>query len=298
MKRITIGAAVAGGLWFLLLGSAGAGAAGREKIAVGVATFSDQTRKHLAGPATDYVTETFVRLSYFRVLERSQMDQVLKELARQQSDLVDEKTAVELGRHLGAQATVVGSVSGAGYNVAKKSCTGYGPNGKEIVVTCLEAKATATLNVRMVKIETGEVMFSEVLTGSADKTYQPGSEPEPEAAMIDEALRKAAHDLYGPVQKAFPLTGTVVKKDGQEVWVDLGSDWGVKKGRGMIIRKVKGEEIKNPRTGELVGYTHPEVAHDSCSEVTPEMCRMKVSKKEAEKIKEGQIAEAKPEFWY
>jgi len=285
------------GIMVWLWGASASLAAGREKIGVGVATFTDQTRKNLAGPATDYVTETFVRLKYFRVLERSQMDQVLKELARQQSDLVDEKTAVELGRHLGAQATVVGSVSGAGYNVTKESCTRY-ENGKAIKATCLEAKATATLNVRMVKIETGEVMFSEVLTGSANKTYQPGSQPEPEAALIDEALRRAAHDLYGPVQKAFPLIGTVVKKDGQMIWVDLGSDWGVKRGRGMIIRKLKGEEIKNPRTGELVGYTHPEVAHDSCSEVTPEMCRMKVSKKEAEKIKEGQIAEAKPEFWY
>jgi hypothetical protein len=286
------------GIMMWLWGVSASLAAGREKIMVGVATFSDQTGKRLAGPATDYVTETLVRLKYFRVLERSQMDQVLKELARQQSDLVDEKTAVELGRHLGAQATVVGSVSGAGYNVAKIGCVGYGPNGKQIQVTCLEAKATATLNVRMVKIETGEVMFSEVLTGSAEKTYQPGSQPEPEAAMIDEALRKAAHDVYGPVQKAFPLTGTVVKKEGQEVWVDLGSDWGVQRGRGMLIRKLKGEEIKNPRTGELVGYTHPEVAHDTCSEVTPEMCKMKVGKREAEKIKEGQIAEAKPEFWY
>ena len=270
----------------------------REKLPVAVASFSDQTGKRLSGPATDYVTETFVRLKYFRVLERAQMDQVVREMERQQSDLMDAGTAVNLGRQMGAKLMVVGGVSGAGYNLAKEQCVIYDKDGNKQDAVCLRASATATLNVRMVNVETGEVVFSDVLSGAASERYQPKSQPAPESALVDQALRGAVRNLYSPVQKAFPLKGTVLKKEGQIIWVDLGSDWGIQKGRGLIIYRDQGQEIRHPQTGEIVGYERTELARDQASEVTPEMCKMKVSKKEAQKIEVGDTVEAKPEIWY
>ena len=74
----------------------------REKTIVAVATFADETGKNVAGKATDAVTNTFVKLKYFNMVERNRIDQVMKEIAHQQTGYVDENTAIEVGKMLGS----------------------------------------------------------------------------------------------------------------------------------------------------------------------------------------------------
>lgn len=277
-------------------------AATTEKIKVSIATFGDQTGKGLGVKATDYVTEMFTRLKYFNVLESGRLDQIMKEMARQQTDLVDQSTAVNLGKQMGAQMIVVGNVNMADYGVEKQNCVkvAVDSNGKtyNYNAICASATAIAKMNVRMVKVETGEIVFSDVLTGSYSQDYDPAGPPPSGPGMIDIALAKASRDLYKPIQMAFPLEGIVLKKEGQIIYVDLGSDWGIQKGRGMIIYKGKGKEIRHPVSGEVVGYEREEVAKDQASDVMPTMCKMKVSKKEADRIEVGDPVQAKLELWY
>ena len=89
-------------------------------LTVAVSDFPD-----LQGGVSDlgrYVSERLVtRLSArpekFRVIERRRLDQVLSELRFNLTDLVDPAKAEQLGKMLGAQAIVVGTLSDLGNNV-------------------------------------------------------------------------------------------------------------------------------------------------------------------------------------
>jgi hypothetical protein len=273
-------------------------AAAREKIVIAVGQFSDTSGKSLSAAATDYVTSTFIKLKYFRVLERSRIDQVMREIAHSQTGFVDESAAAQVGKQLGAKAIVLGSVTAAKYSLEKGQCVTYDSKGNQVKVTCFTANASVTLNVRMVDVETSEVLFSETLGGSTSETYQGGSQPASETAMLDKALQGAAYKIYPHIQKAFPLVGTVVKKEDQWIWIDLGSDWGMNKGRGLIFYKEKGKEIRHPKTGEIVGYEREQVGEDHVSEVMETMCKAKVQKKEAERIEVGDTVVVKPQIFY
>lgn len=74
----------------------------------------------------------------FQVVERSQINAVLKELGFQQSDSVDSTTRERLGKLLGLEGVFVGSITG------------------ESSATWIDSH----LNVRLVSIETGKVVWA------------------------------------------------------------------------------------------------------------------------------------------
>ena len=74
----------------------------------------------------------------FQVVERSQINAVLKELGFQQSDSVDSTTRERLGKLLGLEGIFVGSITG------------------ESSATWIDSH----LNVRLVSIETGKVVWA------------------------------------------------------------------------------------------------------------------------------------------
>jgi hypothetical protein len=93
----------------------------------------------------------------FRLVERGQLDQVLKELGLQQTGLVDSATAIKLGKMVQAQAVLIGSVSDRG-------------PGSAVVI-----------NARLINTETGEC------TVAAQVTMKRFVPQEPEAAATSEA---------------------------------------------------------------------------------------------------------------
>ncbi|MFK7844554.1 MAG: CsgG/HfaB family protein [Rhodothermales bacterium] len=81
-----------------------------------------------------------------RVIERERIQWLLDELDLQADEgRVDQQTAVRAGKLLGAQAVLLGS---------------YIKHGKKIVITA-----------RLVKVETGEIIMSEKVTGKADRFF-------------------------------------------------------------------------------------------------------------------------------
>ncbi len=82
-----------------------------------------------------------------KVIERERIQWLLDELDLQaREDRVDQQTAVRAGKLLGAQAVLLGS---------------YIKHGKKMVITA-----------RLVKVETGEIIMSEKVTGKADRFFE------------------------------------------------------------------------------------------------------------------------------
>jgi len=269
------------------------GVCAREKTTVAVGTFADETDRNLSGKATDAVADRFVKLKYFRVLERSRIDQVMKEIAHQQTGLVNDSAVARIGEQLGAQVMVVGSVTGAGYNVERNQWKDSDGN----VHVNLTAKANVSMSLRMVDVETGEVVFGRTLVGSASDTVRAGSQPKPADVLLAAAIQNAVRSLHRPIQKEFPLVGYVLKKEGKLIWVDFGSESGIEKGRGVIIYRV-GEPLRHPKTGKIIAREKKEIAKDQVSKVGDGYCVINVSKKEAERVRVGDEVHAKPEWFY
>jgi tetratricopeptide (TPR) repeat protein len=66
---------------------------------------------HLAKGLADFFEHDFAKISTLRVVERDKIDFILKEIELQQSGSVDIATAVKVGKILGAQLMVFGSIT-------------------------------------------------------------------------------------------------------------------------------------------------------------------------------------------
>lgn len=102
-----------------------------------------------AAVITENIADEFLKSGTVRVMERSQMDQILKEQGFQESGACDtSECAVEIGRLLGISQIVVGTVGKVG--------------------------ETYSLSVRMVDVGTGEVRASSRLNhrGAIDEVLQ------------------------------------------------------------------------------------------------------------------------------
>lgn len=102
---------------------------------VGVSLFSGESPINLQ--ATDQFSAGLVVLG-FEVVERQHLEEVVSELGLQQSGLISEKNRKALGEHLGLDAIFVGSITG------------------ESSATWIDAH----LNIKLVDIETGKILWS------------------------------------------------------------------------------------------------------------------------------------------
>lgn len=161
---------------------------------------------------SETIITQLVNLRRFKVLERSAMDKVLQEQDFIMSDLVTDETAVELGKLAGADAIIVGSVS---------SLDNY-----------------VKVSARVIDIETAEtVVAKEEQAAGAD------------IASIEASVGKVAIAIYNDL----PLVeGYVVQVESDQVFLDLGSEKGIRKGTKCVLFK-EGKEIKHPVTGEILG---------------------------------------------
>jgi hypothetical protein len=62
------------------------------------------------------LSSVFVTLRHFDVVDRRNIEAVLRELEYQWAPFADESTATEIGGHLGAQVLIFGDISGNGGN--------------------------------------------------------------------------------------------------------------------------------------------------------------------------------------
>ena len=116
---------------------------GTEKTGMAVSDFTAQNVS--AGDAaviTDLLRNELVRTKAFKVVERQNMEKILGEHALQRTGCTDQECAVKLGRLLNVSKMAVGSF------------------GKLL--------ASYIVNVRVIDVESGQIVFSEVVRGKDD----------------------------------------------------------------------------------------------------------------------------------
>lgn len=106
--------------------------------------------------------------SHFQVLDRSRLDQVLRELRLSQSDLVDARHRVKVGRLLGASALITGwlnSTYSEGIQSSQMKCQSQ---------VCVIYQTTGVLKISgsmdVIDLQTGQILKSKILNDTCQNS--------------------------------------------------------------------------------------------------------------------------------
>lgn len=162
-------------LWALLLVPQGLCEASLDKARDNVAVLPYAQRaavsKELsledAGMVSEFVIEALLDSGRFNLIERSELLAITEEHKLNMSGLVDQSTAVEVGRLAGVKYLIAGSVTGLS---AKKSGMSY-ENSQAGSVGGKKNTVIANVTLRMIDVETGQIVCAASGTGESASTY-------------------------------------------------------------------------------------------------------------------------------
>ncbi|HLE31916.1 MAG TPA: CsgG/HfaB family protein [Bacteroidota bacterium] len=254
------------------------------KKRVAVARFEDRsgTGWHNIGDGvSDMLVTALVKSGSFSVLERQEMDKVVQEQQFSNSSMVTPETAAKLGKILGVELFVVGSVSEFG---VKESSVGGGVSLFGASVS--KRKARAVVDIRLVNVTTGEIIAAENQEGEESSTGVSARFEDIDFSNanswddtdIGKAARKAVDgcvELVRNNMEKIPWSGKILKinTDGT-VLMKPGSEGNVKTGMEFAVYRV-GEEIKDPDTGLSLGSEETKIGK---IRVTEDMLKGKAAK--------------------
>lgn len=238
----------------------------RIKKRVAVFMFQDKTdrswrwwnNKGVGEGVADMLTTELVKTGHYRVIERQELDQILKEQRLGASGIVTPQSAAELGKVLGVELAVMGAVTEFGY---KKSDTGGRIKGIGLGVQ--RQSATVAIDCRMVNTTTAEIVAadnvrkeksSKGLRVSTTKLSFKDRKAFDES-LVGKAARDAVRDVIKLIDKnapKIPWQAKIVTVKGGNVFINAGFAGGIQSGDVFAIYQ-KGEELIDPDTGLSLG---------------------------------------------
>jgi hypothetical protein len=185
-----------------------------ERMGVAVLPFENKgASKDLGEIILDKMITVLWNQERFKVMERAALNQVLAEQSLGQSGVLDATTAAEIGKGIGVDAIIIGSVAAA-------------PSG------------ALSIDTRVIDTESAAIIVAhDTYTGSSDA----------------QSVKNAVENLARKITESLPLVdGYVIRIDETELIIDVGRNGGMKKGMKCVIYK-EGAPIKHPITGEILG---------------------------------------------
>ena len=235
---------------------------------------------NLSRSAAANLAEELFKTGRFRVIERQRLDAVLGEQNLGDSGRIDPTTAARIGKILGVQLVVIGSISefgikeqGARIPQIGKWKWGRGIGGKLVTGKC-------ALSARLVDTTTAEILA----IGEAESSYKFGKgefaganlgttwDSGMASKVLSKAVEKLARDIAAGAANVDPstfrggLVGKIAKVSGDKIFVNLGSSSAVKVGDRFTVTAL-GEAIIDPDTGENLGGIESEIGEIEITQV-------------------------------
>ncbi len=230
---------------------------------------------------SDLLVQKLVQDGKYSVIERNALDKVLGEQNFANSDRADSSTAAKIGRILGVDAVIVGSITQFGRDDKNTTVGGsvlgnygskYGLGG----VGKSKSKAVVGISARMVDTSTAEILAAVTGTGQSTRSGTSllgagggggdaagGNYDMSSSNFADTILGEAVHQAVDstatqldqeaatlPTRK-IEISGLVADVTGNTLILNVGSKAGVKVGDMLdISRPVK--TVKDPATGKVL----------------------------------------------
>ena len=228
---------------------------------------------------SDLLVTYLVKDGSYSVIERKAMDKILAEQNFSNSDRANANSAAKIGKLLGVDAIIVGSITQFGNETKNTNVGGSGGNWGGFGVGGFghkKSKAIVALTARMVDIDTGEILAvaegkgesareSTSLLGGGSNWHGFGGgnadfgSSDFQGTIIGEAVKAAVEqtsteviaDKDKLVARTVVVQGLVAAVDGSQVILNVGAKAGVKVGDQLNVERVT-KEIKDPSTGQVL----------------------------------------------
>jgi len=254
------------------------------------------TNQDIGRGITDMLVDRFVKGGAYSVIERKALTKILEEQNFSNSDRADANTAAKLGRVLGVDAIVIGSITQFGRddkntNVNGGGLSGFGRKYGIGGVGHKEAKAVVGITARIINVETGEILASEQGFGKSERSGTSlvgngGSNGGAGGGAVDmsssnfgstiigeatnNAVTQLAQALEGDAPRmparAIKIDGLVADASGNSLVLNIGSRAGLKVGdRLQVTRAVRA--IRDPSTGKVLRQIEDKIGEVVITEV-------------------------------
>jgi curli biogenesis system outer membrane secretion channel CsgG len=228
---------------------------------------------------SDLLVTYLVKDGSYSVIERKAMDKIMTEQNFSNSDRANPNSAAKIGKLLGVDAIIVGSITqfgnetknlnlgGAGGGLIGHGLGGFGHK---------KSKAIVALTARIVDVDTGEILAvaegkgesqreSTSLLGGGGNWHGFGGghadfgSSDFQSTIIGEAVKaaveKTSTDVIAGkdklVARTITVEGLIAAVDGGQIILNVGAKAGVKVGDQLNVERVS-KEIKDPATGKVI----------------------------------------------
>jgi curli biogenesis system outer membrane secretion channel CsgG len=242
---------------------------------------------------SDLLVQKLVQDGKYSVIERNALDKILAEQNFSNSDRADSATAAKIGKILGIDCIIIGSITqfgrddqhtnvgGGGYGLGRFGLGGVGTS---------KAKAVVGVSARMINTATGEILVAVTGTGESTRSstallgggggWSGGGGGSLDMGssnfsntILGEAVHKAVDDtgaqLDASVDKIptvkMEVNGLVADVSGSTLIINVGKKSGVHVGDKLIVsRQVR--TVKDPATGKVIKSVEDKVGEATVTE--------------------------------
>ena len=242
----------------------------------------------------DLIVEKLVQGGVYTVYERKAIDKIMAEQNLSNSDRADASSAAKIGRFLGVEAIIIGSITqfgrddkstnlgGGGYGLGKYGLGGIGTKS---------SKAVVAVSARMINTDTAEILAAVTGRGESSRSGTSligaggsgGSGGGGGVGMnasnfgdtiLGEATMKAVASITTQLQnnagsiqaRVVKLEGLVADASGNTLVLNIGSKAGVRVGDKLFVKRT-GREIRDPGTGKVIRRIEESVGEVTITEV-------------------------------
>jgi curli biogenesis system outer membrane secretion channel CsgG len=227
----------------------------------------------------DLTVKYLVQDGTYSVIDRKALDKVLAEQNFSNSDRANPTSAAKLGKLLGVDAIIVGSVTQFGNDTKNTNIGGGGGGWGGFGVGGFghkKSKAIVAVDARIINIDTAEIMGvaegkgessreSTSLLGGGSNWHGWGGgavdfgSSDFQQTIIGEAVNNAVKQMSGELiadnskieTRTVMVEGLVAAVDGGQVVLNVGAKAGLKKGDKLNVERIT-REIKDPATGQVI----------------------------------------------
>ncbi|MGC0772386.1 MAG: CsgG/HfaB family protein [Candidatus Acidiferrum sp.] len=228
---------------------------------------------------TDLMVQKLVQDGKYRVIERAALDKIIAEQNFSNSDRADPASAAKIGRILGVDTIILGSITKFGRDDKKVGGVGGGHSGWTGAIAGIgkkESKAEVSITARMVNTTTGEILAAVTgngesarsgmfLGGGGGNGYNGGggafdmSSSNFSETILGEAVNKAVADCATQLDNAAATlptykanySGVVADVSGNTIIINIGNKVGVRVGDTIEISRAI-RTVKDPTTGKVL----------------------------------------------
>jgi len=222
-----------------------------EKKVIGIAPFTGAYDTPILNSIEEVVSSSFGKTKRFNLVGRSQMNAIKNEKELQKTeDFIDSKYIAQT-KSLGAQLLISGNVTSV--NATQETHTDS--QGR----TSYSYNSTITLDLKVLDVETGQVIASDVVSSKADKglldlkswgNALTGSTPSSGQEAYSVALKRLEKEIDNFVSKNFPVSFLIaeIQEQGGDgsaktILISGGSAFGLKKGDKLSVAELVEMEV-------------------------------------------------------